>query len=193
MPRAPRNFIPNGIYHIAARGSDRGALFLFDGDRRMFLRRLVQTVADYELSCLSYCLMGNHYHLIVRTPDARLSKALQELNGGYSRHFNQIYGRDAHLFRNRFLARLIASEVHLLTACRYVAHNPVQAGLCGRPLDWPWSSYRTSAGLGTSLFVDDRILRDAFGPGPEWRRRYRDFVESNEEVEPPPGHKELLI
>jgi putative transposase len=188
MPRAPRVFDPNGIYHVASRGSDRRPLYLYDDDREMFLRRLGSIVRRYELSCLAYCLMGNHYHLIVQTPDARLSAALRDLHGGYSRDFNTTHRRSAHLFRNRFSAQFVDSETHFLTACRYIAHNPVRAGLCGEPADWPWSSYRASAGLDPRPpFLSEVLLSRAVGGGTNWRRRYRDFVESPREVAPPLG------
>lgn len=194
VPRPLRVFVPGGIYHVASRGSDRRPLFLFDADREAFLERLGRTVERYELSCLAYCLMGNHYHLIVQTPDARLSRALQELNSGYSRHFNRVHKHSAHLFRNRFLAQLVATEAHSLMACRYVAHNPGRAGLGGNPYDWPWSSYRASAGIDpTPPFLNETVLRDAFGRGSKWRARFRDFVEKSDTVTPPPGYEKLLL
>ena len=140
--------------------------------------RLAPLVERFELGCVAYCLMGNHYHLIVQTPDGRLSVALQQLNGGYSKHFNSVYGRSAHLFRNRFLAQLIDSEPYLLAACSYVAHNPVRAGLCREPAEWPWASYRASVGIDpVPAFLNESILRDLFGGDPSWRVRYRAFVE----------------
>ncbi|MGD0167040.1 MAG: transposase [Gaiellaceae bacterium] len=194
MPRPPRIFVPGGFYHVASRGNNKRALFLYDEDRRAFLRRLGLIVERFELRCLAYCLMGNHYHLIVQTPDSRLSKAVRDLNGAYSRDFNQRHGYVAHLFGNRFAARLIDSESHLLMACRYVAHNPVKAGLCREPSEWPWSSYRASAGIDhLPSFLNDSALGDAFGPGSRWRARYRNFVDLAEVVDPPPGHKELLL
>lgn len=164
MGQPPRIFVPDGIYHVASRGSDRRPLFLLDSDRDEFLKRLEQTMERYQLPCLAYCLMGNHYHLIVQTPDARLSAALRELHGGYSRHFNHVHGRSAPLFLNRFLAQPIDTDSYLLTACRYVAHNPVRAGLCDQPSDWPWNSYRASAGVEPSpAFLSEEELRNAFG------------------------------
>jgi REP element-mobilizing transposase RayT len=178
VPRAPRTFVDHGIYHVASRGSDRQPLFSFDGDRLAFLERLTATVDRYELACVAYCLMGNHYHLVVQTPDSRLSRALQELNGGYSRHFNRTHGHSAHLFQNRFFARLIDSDAYLLTVCRYVANNPVRAGLCGRAADWPWSSHRASAGLvPTPPLLNESLLRTACGGALNWRERYQDFVD----------------
>jgi REP-associated tyrosine transposase len=177
VPRSPRVFVADGIYHIASRGSDRQPLFRFDADRLAFLERLAAVVERYELACVAYCLMGNHYHLLVQTPDERVSNALRELNGGYARHFNRVHGRSAHLFRNRFFARQIEEEAYLLTACRYLAYNPIRAGLCREPGDWPWSSHRATAGLDPSPgFLSEALIRDACGGQRNWRLRYRDLV-----------------
>ena len=177
VPRPPRIFVADGIYHLAARGSDRQPIFAFDTDRNAFLERLSAVVERYELACVAYCLMGNHYHLLIQTPDGRISAAMQELNGGYSRHFNRIHGRSAHLFRNRFFARQVDDEAYLLTACRYLVHNPVRAGLCREPGEWPWSSYRATAGIDpTPRFLNQTLIRDACGGHPNWRDRYRKFV-----------------
>jgi putative transposase len=185
MSRPIRLFTPNGIYHVVSRGSNRKPLFLFDLDRDAFLGRLNRIVERHELRCLAYCLMGNHYHLLVQTPDARLSAALRELNGGYSRRFNRVHGHSAHLFRNRYLAQLVDDESYLLTVCRYVAYNPVRAGLCAEPSDWPWSSYRACAGIDPAPpLLNETMLRDTVGGGPEWRSRYRSFIESARPVEP---------
>ncbi|MHB8060599.1 MAG: REP-associated tyrosine transposase [Gaiellaceae bacterium] len=190
MARSIRLFVPNGIYHVASRGSDRRPLFLFDFDREAFLDRLGRSVERHEIRCLAYCLMGNHYHLIVQTPDSRLSLALRELNGGYSRRFNRVHGHTAHLFQNRFLAQLVDDETYLLTVCRYVAYNPVRAGLCAEPSEWPWSSYRASAGIDPApRFLNETVLSDSVGGGREWRRRYRDYVELNRPEGFPPGDK----
>ena len=179
MARPPRIFVPNGIYHIATRGSGWHWLFRFDHDRARFLRRLAGVIESYELECLAYCLMGNHYHLVVRTPDARLSRALQDLHGGYSREFNRFYGERSHLFRNRFRSREVDSDAYLMAVCRYVVLNPVRAGMCAEPSGWPWSSYRSNAGLEPAPpFLSESTLRDAFGGHPNWRARYRQFVEA---------------
>jgi putative transposase len=187
-----RVFVPGGIYHVASRGSNRGQLFSLDEHRELFLSRLERALDNYELPCLAYCLMDNHYHLIVQTPDARLSAAMQELNGGYSRSFNRLHCRSAHLFRTRFMARLIESDSHLLTACRYLAHNPVRAGLCATPSEWQWSSYRATVGIEPPPgFLNEMMIRGVLGGGEDWRTRYRAFVESIEPVEPPPGSEKF--
>jgi putative transposase len=171
-------FVPGGIYHTWSHGSDQRPLFLFDADREAFLQRLGSEVARFELGCVAWCLMGNHYHLIVETPDESLSVALQRLHGGYSREFNRAYGRRAHLFRHRFGSRLIEDEPDLLGVCRYLAYNPVEAGFCREPSEWPWSSFRASAGLVPApTFLNERLLCEVFGRDRKWRARYRDFIE----------------
>jgi REP element-mobilizing transposase RayT len=152
-------------------------LFLYDTDRLAFLDLLTDAVERYELACISYCLMGNHYHLLLQTRDGRVPRAMQELNGGYSRLFNRIHGHSAHLFRNRYLAKHVDGEDYVLTACRYLVHNPVRAGLCRDPADWPWSSHRATAGLDSvPRFLDITLIRDACGSDSGWRRRYTDFT-----------------
>ncbi len=161
MARKPRVFIENGIYHVYSRGSNRQAIFELDGDRVDFLHCLERAVARYRLACLGYCLMTNHYHLIFRTPDARLSTAMRELNGGYSRRFNLRYGREAHLFKNRFGAVLQETQEQFLRTVRYVARNPIEKGLCARAEEWRWSSHRALAGLDAMprfLHADELLL-----------------------------------
>jgi putative transposase len=192
MGRPLRVFVPNAIYHVASRGSDKRPIFHQDEDRELFLERLEQTMERFRLPCLAYCLMNNHYHLVVMTPDARLSMAMKELNGGYYKRFNEIHGRSAHLFRNRFMAQLIDGDSYLLTACRYVAHNPVRAGLCRAPSEWSWSSYASTVGIGQARrFLDERRLGELVGGGDGWRDRYRQFVEADDSVVSPLGHKKL--
>jgi putative transposase len=146
MPRVPRNFEPGEIYHVFSRGSNRQDIFKFDSDRTDFLGCLDRVVARYRLECLAYCLMPNHFHLVVETPDGRLSEAMKSLNGRYALRFNLRYGRDAHLFRNRFGAVLQESDAQLFWTLRYTIRNPVESGLCVDPSEWPWSSYRASVG-----------------------------------------------
>jgi REP element-mobilizing transposase RayT len=177
VPRDPRNLYA-GIYHLAARGSDIRHLFLADTDREEFLERLAAIWAYFDLGLISYVLMGNHYHALVRIPDARLSQALQHLHTEYSRWHNRRHGRSAHLFRAHAMTKEIASDRQLVAASRYLALNPVVAGLVQDPLAWRWSSARTHAGLEQApipLAEDD--LRAAFGNGDDWRERYRSTIE----------------
>jgi hypothetical protein len=121
--------------------------------------------------------MGTHYHLVLSTPDGRVSSALQQLHGWYSRFHNRARKRSAHLFRAHFFARELTSDADLLWACRYLAYNPVEAGLAPDPFAWHWSSAAASAGLCEAhLPLDDAPLKAAFGNSPAWQERYREFI-----------------
>lgn len=164
VARAPRQFIAGGIYHVFARGSNRQAIFTFDSDRIDFLGCLDRVVARAELRCLAYCLMTNHYHLVLETADGELSRALKALNGTYALRFNRRYDRDAHLFKNRFGAVQQETDSQLIWTLRYTVMNPVRQGLCGSPEEWRWSSYRASAGLDRApRFLDIGRLLSFFG------------------------------
>jgi len=178
MARAQRDFLPGAIYHVYSRGSNRQAIFSFDSDRMDFLMCLDRVVRRYELRCLAYCLMPNHYHLVLETPSGALSSAMKALNGRYALRFNRRYERDAHLFKNRFGAVLQDAESQLLWALRYTVRNPVESGLCAQPDEWPWSSYRACAGLEPApLFLDLPHVLSFFGDTSRVAMsRYRDLV-----------------
>lgn len=141
-------------------------------------------VARTRTQCLAYCLMSNHYHLVVVTEDGELSRAIKALNGRYALRFNTRYGREAHLFKNRFGAVHQKSTAQLLWTLRYVVTNPVANGLCATPDEWPWSSYRASAGLDRApRLLDVKRLLSYFGDVPEKaRERYREFVANHTSV-----------
>lgn len=146
MPRPLRQDLPDGIYHVTARGVDRDAVFRDDADRVLFLRLLSETVDRHKWICHAFCLMGTHYHLVVETSQAALSRGLHGLNGLYAQLFNRRHGRSGHLFGGRFHAWVLDDEEHFRQACHYIAQNPVRAGLCRQPEDWPWSSERPREG-----------------------------------------------
>ena len=146
VPRQPRQFCP-GLYHLAARGSDRRYLYLCDDDRVDFLDRLSATFWQRDIAVLAYALLGDHYHALVNIADPRLSEALQRLHTEYSRQHNRRHERSAHLFRAQCLARRIKDDADLLGVHRYIARNPVEAGLVDDPLEWRWASTRAHAGL----------------------------------------------
>ena len=178
MPRRPRAFV-EGIYHLGSHGSDLRHLFLDDEDRTTFLSRLGLMMERFALRLVEYALLGNHYHLILATPGGRISTALQQLHGGYSRAHNRRHERSAHLFRAHFFARELTSDEDLLVACRYLAHNPVKAGLVRDPLSWPWSSAAVTAGLTEATIpLDPEPIRVALGDRNDWQQRYRQFIES---------------
>lgn len=185
MPRPPRAF-QAGLHHLGSHGSDERDLFLSDGERAVFLEGLGTVLDRFELGLVSYTLMGNHYHLLLQIPDDRVSKALQQLHTWYSRLHNKLHGRSAHLFRAHFFAREIESDDDLLNTCRYLAWNPVAAGLCASPFDWPWSSVAATAGLAkTRLRLELEPLRGAFGGGAGWQARYRAYITQPPKAEGP--------
>jgi putative transposase len=140
MARFPRRDLPDGIYHVTARGVNRSAIFVDDEDRVLFLRLLAESAASFAWRCHVFCLMSNHYHLVVETLRDRLSAGLQRLNGVYAQRFNLRHKRTGHLFGDRFHAWLLDDEDHFRETCRYVLRNPVRAGLCRTASEWPWSA-----------------------------------------------------
>jgi REP element-mobilizing transposase RayT len=178
MSRPPRAFV-EGIYHLGSHGSDTRHLFLIPDDRISFLERVTLVLERFSLRLIAYALLGNHYHLVLATPGGRVSSALKQLHGWYSRTHNRRHGRSAHLFRAHFFARELTSDADLLGTCRYLAYNPVAAGLAKDPFSWPWSSTAASAGLvEPAIPLDPGPLRAALGDREDWQRRYREFIEA---------------
>ena len=132
----------------------------------------------YSWLCHAYCLMGNHYHLVIETPLANLSLGMRQLNGLYARRFNLRHGRVGHVFQARFRSILVASDAYLLAVCRYVVLNPVRAGLCSHPQEWPWSSYAATAGMCPAAIplALDRLLPQFASTRPLAQRRYQAFI-----------------
>jgi REP element-mobilizing transposase RayT len=147
MPQPLRIQSDEVLYHLTTRGVDRRAIFLDDDDRRFFLRLLDRVVRRDGFVIHAYCLMTNHVHLLVETPHANVARGMQRLLGHYAREHNARAGRRGHLFERRYLDRLVETEEHLISTARYLARNPVEARLCDHPSEWPWSSYRATAGL----------------------------------------------
>jgi putative transposase len=184
MPRTWRIEEPGAIYHVGSRGNFGQAIFGDDLDRIEFLGRLHRTVGRHRWMCLAYCLMTNHFHLVIGIPHGGLSAGMQELTSGYSRETNRRYGRSGHVFRQRFFSRQVERDEHLLESCRYVVLNPVRAGLCASPAQWRWSSYRACAGFSFAPpFLATADLLSLFGPRPEVAQAwYRDFVAAGQQA-----------
>ena len=149
MARHLRHEYPGAVYHVTSRGNARGRLFLTEADEQAFLRTVARVVADCGWLCHGYCLMGNHYHLVLETPRPNLALGMRRLNSTYAQGFNQLHGRVGHVFQGRYKAIFIEKEAHLLEVCRYVVLNPVRARLCATASDWHASSYRATAGQAT--------------------------------------------
>jgi REP element-mobilizing transposase RayT len=129
----------SGYYHVTTRGVARGLIFIDDLDRSAFLRLLYDVVQDFDWRCHAYCLMGNHYHLLVEGKLTMLSTGEHRLNGIYAQRFNRRHDRVGHLFQERFHTQVIRDDEHFGNACEYVWNNPVRAGLCAEAHEWPWS------------------------------------------------------
>lgn len=178
MARRPREQVPGGVYHVGARGNCKRPIFGDDADRLVFLWRLGRVVARHDWTCLAYCLMTNHFHFALLLGNRGVSAGMQELLSGYSRATNQRYRRCDHLFKQHFYSERKSSESAFLELCRYIVLNPVRAAMCKRPEEWPWSSYRASAGMEFSppYLATDRLL-ELFASDPDRaRERYRKFV-----------------
>jgi REP element-mobilizing transposase RayT len=134
------------LYHVTTRGVRRQAIFVDDIDRRRFLELLADVVDRFGLICLGYCLMENHYHLVIETPEANLSAGMHRLNGLYAQRFNRRHDFEGHVFERRFHAELVTSTAHLLELSRYVPLNPVRAGTCRDAAGYRWSSFRATVG-----------------------------------------------
>lgn len=137
MPRPPRDQQP-GYFHVSTRGNDRGDIFRTADDRRVFLALLNRIIRGREWALQAWCLMTNHYHLVLETRHENLSAGMQRLNGVYAQWFNACYSQTGHVFERRFWAKRIETEKQLHETVEYVLHNPVRAGLCASPWDWRW-------------------------------------------------------
>ena len=146
MARPLRIEYPGAVYHVTSRGDERKAIFGDDCDRESFLNSLHKVVKRYNWLCHAYCLMGNHYHLIIETPDGNLSLGMRQLNGVYTQLFNKRHDRVGHLFQGRYKAILVQKDSHLQETCRYVVLNPVRAQMVEKPDQWIWSSYSATTG-----------------------------------------------
>ena len=142
MPRILRTTLPDGYFHITARGVEQRMIYLDREDCRGFLGLFGATARRHRWDLYAFCLMGNHWHAVLEATREDLSGGVQWLNGTYAQRFNRRYGRWGHLFGGRFRSWVIDSEEYLYGACKYVLENPVRAGLCERAEDWPWSGSR---------------------------------------------------
>jgi putative transposase len=146
MARPLRLEFPHALYHVTARGDGREDIYVSDEDRLAWLDTLGQVCARFNWVCHAYCLMSNHYHIVVETPNANLSKGMRQLNGVYTQWFNRTHQRVGHVFQGRFKAILVEKDSYLLELARYVVLNPLRAKMVRRIEQWPWSSYRATCG-----------------------------------------------
>ena len=185
MARPLRIEYEGAVYHVTSRGDDRRGIFLEDADRVSFLGILGDAVERFGWICHAYCLMTNHYHLLIETPNANLSRGMRHLNGVYTQRFNRAHGRVGHVMQGRFKSIVVEKESYLLELARYVVLNPVRAEMVRRVRDWKWSSYRATAGQEDPLpFLTIKWLLSQFGANPvDAVASYRKFVREGRDIE----------
>ena len=185
MARPLRIEFPGAVYHITSRGNDRKEIFGDDLDREAFLEILYGVSVRYHWLCHAYCLMDNHYHLLIETPEGNLSIGTRQLNGVYTQSFNKVHGRSGHLFQGRFKGIVVQKDSHLLEASRYIVLNPVRAKLVKNPYQWKWSSYSATAGQRGShpCLTVDWILGRLASERKSAEEIYRKFVRAGMRAE----------
>jgi putative transposase len=178
MARQPRVEHAGALHHVMSRGNDGILIFRDDKDRERFLALLAEEIVRSAWTLHDYCLMSNHYHLSISTPECTLSTGMHRLLTRYVQYFNRRHGRRGHLFQERFKNVLIEEETHGIVVSRYLALNPVRAGICERPENWRWSSYAARAGLAASpAWLTLEPLASQFGADVDAQRRaFREFV-----------------
>ncbi|MCW2996141.1 MAG: transposase [Conexibacter sp.] len=178
MARKLRIDVAGGMHHVYARGVDGCAVYRDDGDRQRYLALLGDTVVERRWRCLGYCLMGNHMHLLLETPEPNLSAGMRRLHGDYGASFNKRHDRRGHLFEGRFGSVHVRDDPQLWAVAGYIAANPVVAGLCATPEAWAWGSHGAVVGLVPAPpWLDVARLLELLGAGGRGaRRRYRAFV-----------------
>ncbi len=188
MARPLRLQFPGAVYHLTSRGNRQASIYHSDEDRKVFLDILDKTVKRYNWVCYGYCLMDNHYHLLVETVDANLSLGMRQLNGMYTQYNNRRHGKVGHVFQGRYKSILVEKDSHLLELCRYIVLNPVKAKMTDHPGKWQWSSYQsTSTGKDLPEFLSVGWIHLQFGKQKTIaRKRYVEFVaEGSDEVSSP--------
>jgi REP element-mobilizing transposase RayT len=182
MPRHPRNDYPDAVHHVYARGNEKRVVFLDDRDGDFFLSRLKKNLARWEIRCIAWALMPNHFHLLVRCPKGNLASLMQCLLTGYSLYFNKRYQRVGHLFQNRYKSEALTREGHYRELLRYIHLNPVRAGILSSMEElsrYPWTGHRGIVWERDCDWQDMETVREMFrSPRRSWQREYLDFLEA---------------
>ena len=180
MARPLRIEFSGALYHVTARGNAQENIYRTDDDRQQFLTLLQNTVKRYDWYCHAYCLMDNHYHLLIETNTPTLSKGTKYLNGSYTQYFNRQHQRVGHVYQGRFKALLVQKDAYLLELARYIVLNPVRAQMVRSAKQWQWSSYRAMAGYDEShaCLSTEWVLTVFSSTKKVAQQRYRDFVQA---------------
>jgi putative transposase len=179
MARPLRLEFAGALYHITSRGNERKAIYVDDTDFELFLTLLGKVCEQYNWVVHAYCLMTNHYHLLVETPDANLSKGMRQLNGTFTQAINRKHQRVGHLFQGRYKAILVDKDAYLLELSRYIVLNPIRANMVQALNDWPWSNWYAVMGLAASpsWLATDALLSLFAKQRKTAREKYAAFVQ----------------
>ena len=179
MARPLRIAYPGAFYHVTSRGNEQKDLFKNHKDREKFLAYVESAVVRYGAVVHAYCLMSNHYHLLLETPSGNLAQIMRHINGAYTTYFNVKRKRVGHLFQGRYKAILVEADAYALELSRYMHLNPVRAGMVAKPEQYQWSSYRSYIGHSTTpaWLKMDFILGYFGSKSPDAKNSYRRFVE----------------
>ena len=180
MSRPLRLEFEGALYHITARGDRREPIFEDDADRHILIHILGQGMDRFDASVFAYCLMNNHYHFVLQTRRANLSRLMRHINGVYTQTYNRRHCKSGHVFQGRFKAVLVDRDAYFLEVCRYVDLNPVRAGLVLLPQCWAWSSYQAHIGESdVPVWLDSATLHRQIAPHAPQRdgpTKYAQFV-----------------
>jgi putative transposase len=164
MSRPLRLEYAGALYQVTSRGDRREGIYLDDADRECFMAVLSEVCERFNWMVHAYCLMSNHYHLLIETPDSNLSQGMRQLNGVYTQRFNRKHQRVGHVFQGRYKAIIVQKDSYLLELSRYIVLNPVRARMVRSARDWRWSSYRAAVGQAhLPLWLHTDWILSAFG------------------------------
>jgi len=195
MARLLRIAYPNAFYHLICRGNAQQNIYRSDSDRLHFLRVLGETVNRFSWVCYAYCLMSNHFHLLVQTPLANISESMKFMNGTFTQYFNWTYQRVGHLYQGRYKSFVVDEKTYFDRLCRYIVMNPVQAKICDSPGDYRWSSFNATMGrMSVPDFLSVLPVLNRWGDTMESaRKKYAEFVARGIEDSPLVEAKHQLI
>ena len=183
MARQWRIEYPDALYHVISRGNARQDIFFTDNDRRLFLDLICEFSERFNIEVYAYVLMGNHYHLLLKTPDANLSKGMQWFGTTYTRRFNLTNNQSGHLFQGRFKSIIIENDAYLLRLSCYIHRNPLRAGIVDRLAEFKWSSYhyysyrkKVPTWLKTELILDQVSGQDK---NRAYRRKVQQYADES--------------
>ncbi|MDH3454320.1 MAG: transposase, partial [Desulfuromonadales bacterium] len=182
MARPLRIEFPGAFHHVMSRGNQKQLIYKNRRDRSKFLEYLESASVRYGANIHCYCLMDNHYHLLLETPDSNLAQIMRHINGAYTTYFNTKHRRVGHLFQGRYRSVLVDADTYCLALSRYIHLNPVKEGLSASPATYEWSSYRCYMDEQEAReWLQTNFLLSIMGQGSEVRQRYQKYVEADDD------------